>query len=242
MGSKRVAVTAQAGGRGRDGRRVAHVGDAPVPVGDEVGHGVEGRAMVVDLDQVRGEAGRRPVDEHDGHPGAEPGMITGGRAEQQSRDPPRHQATDDIALPARIAPRARDEHRPAVPRHLQLNRVDDVGEERISDGLHDEPDRRVRPGPQRPGHRIGLEPQLEHRLPDSLPGGRRDPWIVVQDPRSGAQAHPGCLRDIEQPACGRSSGRLRRAVGRGLCYRWHKSIVPDCAIDGKAARFLTLGG
>ena len=71
-----VAVTAQAGGRGRDGGRVADADRAPVPVGDEVSHGVEGRAMVIDPDQVRREARRLPVHEHDGDPErAEPGVV-----------------------------------------------------------------------------------------------------------------------------------------------------------------------
>ena len=128
-----------------------------MPVGDEMSRGVERGAVVVDLDEVRGQAGRRPVDEHDGHAGIEPGMVTAGRAEQQPGDPPLHHAPDDIPFPARVTPGARDEHGPAVPRHLKLHRVDDFGEERIGDGLHHEPDRGVRSRPQRPGHRIGLE-------------------------------------------------------------------------------------
>ena len=141
-------------------------------------------------------------------------MVVAGRAEQQPGDPPLQQAPDDVAFPAGVTPGARDEHGPAVTRHLQLHRVDDFGEERIGDGLHDEPDRGVGSRAQRPGHRVGLEPQVEHDFPDALPGDRRDPRIVVQDPRGGAQAHPGRVRDIEQP------------VGCGRCHRWHTLILP----------------
>ncbi len=150
-----VAVSAQPGGRGGDGGRVAHVGDAAVIVGDEMGHGVERGAVVVDLDQVRGQARGRPVDEHDRHPGVEPGMAARGRAEQEPGDPPPEHALDDIAFPGRVPPRARDQHRPAVRRHLLLDGVDHPGEERVGDRLDHEADRGVRPRTQGPGHRVG---------------------------------------------------------------------------------------
>ena len=101
-----------------------------------------------------------------------------------------------------------------MTRHLLLHRVDDFGEERVGDGLHDESDRGIRPRPQRPGHGIRLEAQLEHGFADALPGDRGDPRIVVQDPRRGAQAHPGRLRDVEQPARGQPAARLGCASGR----------------------------
>ena len=50
-----------------------------MPVGDEVSHGVEGGTVVVDLNQVRGQAGRGAVDEHDRDMGVQPGMVVAGR-------------------------------------------------------------------------------------------------------------------------------------------------------------------
>ena len=202
-----IAVAAQAGAGGGDGGRVADVGDAPVAVGDEMGHRAERRAVVVDLDQVGRQAGGGPVDEYDRDARVEPGMVVPGRAEQQPGHPALHHPPDDVALPGGIPAGAGDQHGPAVPRHLQLHRVDDLGEERIGDGLDHEPDRGVRARPQGPGHRVGLEPQVEHCRLDALPGDRRDPRVVVQDPRSGTQAHPGRVRDVEEP--GRPAGRAR---------------------------------
>ena len=241
-----IAVAAQAGARGGDGGRVADVGDAPVAVGDEMSYGAERRAVVVDLDQVGRQAGRGPVDEYDRNARdsrdsrVEPGMVVPGRAEQQPGHPALHHPRDDVALPGGVPAGAGDQHGPAVPRHLQLHRVDDLGEERIGDGLHHEPDRGVRARPQGPGHRVGLEPQVEHCRLDALPGDRRDPRVVVQDPRSGAQAHPGRVRDVQKPGWPADRVLLGRALLRkgaartGCCaIDGIRSLCPDFAIDGK---------
>ncbi len=150
-----VMVAAQPGGRGGDGGGVAHVGDALMITGDEVDHRVERGPVVVDLDQVRGQARGRPVDEHDRYAGIEPGMAAARRAEQQPGDPAPQHALDEVAFPGRVPPCARDQHRPAVPRHLLLDGVDHAGEERVGDRLDDEADRGVRPRAQGPGHRVG---------------------------------------------------------------------------------------
>ena len=169
-------------------------------VTDEMGRGIECGLVVVNLDEVRGKAGRRAVDEHDGHaPGVEPGVVVAGRGEQEPGDPPLHHAPDDVAFPLRITPGARNQHGPAVTGHLQLHRVDDLGEERVGDGLDDEPDRGVGSRAQRPSHLVWLEAQVVHCVPDALTGIRGDPRIVVEHARGGPQAHPGRVRDIEQP-------------------------------------------
>ena len=149
-------------------------------------------------------------------------MIVAGRAEQQQPATRRcTHAPDDVALPGRIPAGAGDQHRPAVPRHLQLHRVDDLGEERIGDGLHHEPDRGVRARPQ------GIGPSRRAR-------NRRSSM-------AGPDALPG---DRTRPA-GRRSGRARRCAGsprprsrrsrsladplRGmLCHRWRRNVIVPC--------------
>jgi hypothetical protein len=75
-------------------------------------------------------------------------MGIAGRRQEQPGDPPLQQPFDDIAFPAGVTPRAGDQHRPALAGHLQFHRIDDFREERIGDGLHDEPDRGVGSGAQ----------------------------------------------------------------------------------------------
>jgi len=197
--SQGIAITAQAGGRCRDGRCVTDVGDTPMPARDEMGHGVEGGAVVIYLDEIRRQAGRRPVDEHDRHAEVEPGMVRAGRAEQQAGDAPLHHAPDDVALhpgSRRVLVTSTDRPWRDI---FQLHRVDDLGEERVGDGFHDEPDRGVRARAQATGPSHRARTAGRALFPDALTGDRRDPRIVVQDPRSRYAGSPGCVRDVEQP-------------------------------------------
>ena len=133
-----------------------------------------------------------------------------------------------------------DQDRLAVVRGGGLDRRDELGEERVGDRLDDQADGRVGAAPQRAGHQVRRVAQVLHHLLDPLAGGRRDPRVVVEDPRRGAQADPGGLRDVAQdaPVAHRPTSDLRAAR---RCHRWHAAwrISGRRAIDGKRSCMTT---
>ena len=161
---QRLAVAGEACCRGDDVRVVADVGDPTVPVSDEVRHGLVGRLLVVDADDVRVQPARRAVDE-DERAGPRSASQEWSPAVGTTRSPEtrrRSSSVEDAELTVLIAVRRRDEDGSSLLRPGVLDRLDQGGEERVRDRLDDEPDGGVRSASQGPGHQVGGVAEILH--------------------------------------------------------------------------------
>lgn len=184
---ERLAISRHAIMHGRDVERSGDVADPPVAEIDQIGDGVEHRALVVENDGVGIDAFANAVEQHHRHVGVVDNSLqdcaVADARDDQSVDHPVEQQPDLVVLRVQVLVRAAQHDRIAGAVECLLDDRNDIGEERIGDVGNGKPDGAGRAHLQAAGDRVALVADVADRLFDALaelgtgaPSSTRTSW------------------------------------------------------------------
>ena len=191
----------------RDRQRTVHERDPPVAQLEEMLAGKPAAEHVVD-DDGRDVAGRAAmVEEHERDAAVgQPFEIALVLARGIDDDPAHALARERIERAPLVGQQpvgVADHDRLAVRRGQVLGAAGDLGEERVPDVRHDQPDERRLPGPQRRGRAVRHPAERRDRVAHADAGRLGDPLGPVDDVRDRPHGHARALRDVADRDRGR---------------------------------------